>query len=95
MDKVLNLAELWLLADLASTVAASKPITYLPDDGQARWGIARAFTHDGGGFLGPGDDVREAFVWLSGGTHFGEVWLPVSELLKGLREGRVALDHRP
>lgn len=95
MDKPLTLSDLGHLSMLAAAVGAGQPITYLGNEGQTHWGIARAFTHDGGGFLGASEDVRDGFVWLSGGSHFGEVWVPVSELLSGLAEGRVALDYRP
>lgn len=94
-SKPLSVGDLALLRMLATAVEAEQPITYLDELGHTRWGIARAFTHEDGGFLGDSEDVREGFVWLSGGTHFGEAFYPVQALVDGLREGRVALDYRP
>lgn len=95
MTATLNMSTVLKLAELAHTVHAGQPITWLEDDGRVSWGIARAFTHEGGGFLGASDDVRDGFVWLSGGSSFVERWVPVSRFLAGLADGSVSLDYRP
>lgn len=90
----LTVGDLTLLGELATTVQHGKPITRLID-GETQWGIARAFTREGGGFLASHEDVRDGFVWVSGGSGLFERWWPVSELLAGLQTGEVALDYRP
>lgn len=91
----LSVSVLTRLGMLAECVQAGRPITYLKEgSSRAQWGIARAFTREGGGFLAENEDVRLGFVWMSGGTHFGEVWVPVMELVEGIATGNVALDYR-
>ena len=80
------------LRDLADAVYAGQPITRELPDGTILTGVARAFTRDGGGFLGPDEDVRDGYVWFSGAI---ESWWPVAELLDGLDNGTVALNYRP
>jgi hypothetical protein len=91
-NQPLTVSTLTRLGMLAEAVERKQPITRLLPDGNTVTKVARAFTHDGGGFLGRDDDVRDAFVWVSGMT---EEWWPVSELLDGIREGAVALNYRP
>lgn len=88
----LNVATLHRLAGLARCVEGGKPITRVVGE-HTVYGIARAFTHEGGGFLGADDDVREAYVWMSGGSLFSEQWWPVYKLLAGLEDGTVALNY--
>lgn len=91
----LNVDTVLHLGQLAETVLAGQPITWLDGDRTEHWGIARAFTHDGGGFLGGMDDIRDGFVWISVGDSLFERWIPVATLLEGMRWGLVALNSRP
>lgn len=80
------------LAALGDAVLHGQPITRLSPDGDVTTKIARAFAHDGGGFLTAKDDIRDGFVWVSGLT---EEWWPVAELIEGMDQGTVALNYRP
>ena len=92
MTHTLTIHILRQLSKLADAVYAGQPITRELADGVLVTGVARAFTRNGGDFLGPGEDVRDAYVWVSGTTeHF---W-PVVELLDGLENRTVALNYRP
>lgn len=82
------------LAELGDAVYAGKCIAWL-DGTTTHWGVARAFTRDGGGFLLPHEDVREAFVWISGGDSLGERWVPVALLAEAIADNRASLDYTP
>lgn len=89
-DRTLSVSILTRLGMLAETVQQGQRITRLLPNGDLSTKVARAFTLDGGGFLGREDDVRDAYVWVSGMT---EEWWPVSELLDGIKDGTVALNY--
>lgn len=93
MNTPLTVAQLTHLASLARCVQAGHPITRVNAAGDTEWGIARAFAHDGGGFLTDRDDVRDSFVWISAGSSLMERWWPVAELVEGLSAGTVALNY--
>ena len=95
MSRPLTIPELTTLSMLAECVQAGQPITRVTAAGDTEWGIARAFTRDGGGFLTTDEDVRDGFVWISGGSGLFERWWPVKELVEGIRDGDVALNYRP
>lgn len=91
----LTVSVLTSLNMIGDAVDNGRRIARMGQDGEIEWGIARAFTHDGGGFLTGTDDVRDGFVWVSGGNRYTERWWPIAELATGLREGRVSLDYSP
>jgi hypothetical protein len=88
----LTLHALRQLAALADCVYAGQPITRELPGGTVVTGVGRAFTRDGGGFLGPEEDVRDGYVHVSGIT---EQWWPVADLLDGIGNGTVALNYQP
>lgn len=59
------------------------------DDGDIAEGVARCIAHDGGGFLGGDEDVRDGFLHVSGIT---ERWLPVVDLIGMVARGEFAVD---
>ena len=90
----LTVSVLTRLGMLAEAVERGQVIAWMTEGGTVHYGVARAFTRDGGGLL-LGEDVRDGFVWISGGDGLMERWLPVADLVAGLAEGRVALDYTP
>jgi hypothetical protein len=90
----LTVSQLTVLGMLAEAVQTGRKMARLVD-GEVEWGIARAFTREGGGFLSGGDDVRDGFVWISGGNRFTERWWPVAELLERFDRGEVSFDYEP
>lgn len=91
MARILTLSDLTRLGMLAEAVEEGRRIARMQEDGTVQSGVARAFAHDGGGFLTPADDVRDGFVWVSGIT---ESWWPVAELADGIAKGTVSLDWK-
>lgn len=83
------------LGNLADVVHLGRPITRMGPSGEPEWGVARAFTHDGGGFLTDADDIRDGYVWISGGSGLFERWWKVSELLEAYLAGEAAFDYKP
>lgn len=90
----LTVSTLTALGLLADAVERGNKIARILPGGDVEWGVARAFTHDGGGFLG-NDDVRDGFVWVSGGNRLTERWWPVAELLPGVHSGEVSTNYSP
>lgn len=85
----LTVSDLTSLSIIAQAAERSARVRWLLDEGEVAEGVARAITHDDGGFLSSGDDVRDAYLWVSGVT---ERWLPVSSLVNGVRMGIVSFD---
>jgi hypothetical protein len=96
-DRKLTVHQLSVLGLLAEAVEQGRKIARQVDsaDGEPEWGIARAFTREGGThFLTSADDVRDGFIWVSGGNRFTERWWPVAGLLEQFERGEVSLDWR-
>lgn len=93
--RVLTVAQLTRLGMIAEAVEQGRRIARLLPDGEIEWGIARAFTHDGGGFLSGADDVRDGFIWVSAGNRLSERWWSVSDLLLAFDRGEVSLGYEP
>lgn len=94
MATTLDIHQLTILSMIGEAVDQGRTIARW-NDGNVEWGIARAFTRDGGGFLTSTDDVREGFIWISGGNRFTERWWPVAELLTGFDRCEVSLNYTP
>lgn len=94
-DRKLTVHQLTVLGLLAEAVEQGRKIARMIGDGEVEWGIARALTRDGGGFLTGADDVRDGFIWVSGGNRLGERWWPVAELVERFDRGEVSFDHHP
>lgn len=91
---VLNISDAVTIADILRVAQGNKPVTRLVEGGALVSGTARAITHEGGGFLGANDDVREGFLWVT--THTGfEQWWPVAEMVPLVQAGEIALDFDP
>ena len=79
------------LVALSTLLEATKVrrVRWLNEHGDLLDGVARCFAHEGGGFLGKDDDVRDYYLHVSGTF---EHWLPVRELIPMVNEGRFVLD---
>jgi hypothetical protein len=84
-DQPLTLNEACLLGELIRGVEVNAKLNWYQfgsrDADHPLTMVMRAFTHDGGGFIGPDEDIREAYVWCSG---FMERWFKVADIIKAL-----------
>jgi len=86
--KPLTVRTLVYLADLAGACQRTERVRWLLEGGVVAEGTARCFAHQGGGFLNSDEDVRDAYVHISGN---GEIWLPVSDVLALMERGEFAI----
>jgi hypothetical protein len=89
---VLSVSNACTIADILRAAQGNQPVTRLLENGQVVVGTARAITHEGGGFLGADDDVREGFLWMTMGSGF-EQWWPMSEIVPLVQSGEIALNY--
>lgn len=88
MDAPLTVRTLVHLSTLAGACQRTERVRWLLEGGVLAEGTARCFAHEGGGFLGADEDVRDAFVHISG---HGEVWLPVMDVVALMERGEFAV----
>lgn len=87
----LTLQDAGALAEVLRLAESNSPVRWLvPGTDTIASGVARAITHDGGGFYREGD-VRDAYLWISGTM---ETWLPVSQVMAMIRSHNLAVDPR-
>lgn len=94
-ERPLTVSALTRLGMIAEAVEQGRKVARLTPEGEVEWGVARALTRDGGGFLTGADDVRDGYVWVSAGNRLFERWWPVSDLLAAFDRGGVSLDYSP
>lgn len=85
MDANITLQDAMYLSDLIAGVTSGLQLEYYHAGTETNTPATysmRAFTREFGGFISNGDNLLEAYVWLSGMT---ERWLKVSDLIKALR----------
>jgi len=86
----LTVGDLKALAYIKEAVRLGSRVRWQNDYGDILDGVARAFTHDGGGFLNHDtDDVRDHYVHVSG---MMEYWLPVIHIVGLIRDGLFVAD---
>lgn len=92
----LNVHDLTVLGMIGEAIDNSRMIArWDATSNVPEYGMARAFAHDGGGFLTRDDDVRDGCVWVSAGNRYTERWWPVADLMAGFDRGEVSLDYQP
>jgi hypothetical protein len=82
----LTVADLAMLSELSDACsnkskvrwAANGDVAYIAE------GVARNFTNEDGNFLKANEDVRDAFVWISGTM---EHFIPVRQIMEWMTNG--------
>lgn len=79
-NEPLTISQATYLATLLTACQSNARVKWAVDGDTDRIldGVARAITHEGGGFLSRDEDVRDGYVWISGTF---EHWLPVRDVL--------------
>lgn len=85
--KPLTIADTVALATIIRCAQTTSRVRWLNDRGDLLDGTARCIAHDGGGFPGPDEDIRDMYLHVSGP---GECWLPVSDLIGLVQRGEFA-----
>jgi hypothetical protein len=89
----LTVADLAMLSELSDACsnkskvrwAANGDVSYIAE------GVARNFTDANGNFLKANEDVRDAFVWISGTM---EHFIPVRQIMEWMTNGLFVVQER-
>jgi len=85
----LCIADVLALNTLLTAAQRTAHVRWQTPNGDLTDGVARAISHDGGGFLRSGEDVRDGFLHVSG---MFERWVPVRYLMTLVPDGLFAVD---
>jgi hypothetical protein len=82
-SQTLTMADAAAIAEVLRMAESNAKVKWLREDGAIREGVARAITHDGGGFYPVNADVRDAYLWIT--TWQTEIWMPLAEVVPMVR----------
>jgi hypothetical protein len=93
--RVLTVADLVSMAEIAGWCQRCLPLVWLADDGSSElvYGTARSIGDERGNFLHPLDDVRDAFVRIT--MRSGWEWfVPMADVMARQQAGTMVVSDR-